>query len=76
MNNGSKFRLRIATIIILVSMSKKTLSLELATKVLILPSYMLILGINILQSSYNIKKLKIGIITINKALTIEINSTQ
>lgn len=37
---------------------------------------MLILGINILQSSYNIKKLKIGIITINKALTIEINSTQ
>lgn len=70
-NNGSKLGLGIATFVILVSVFRKTLTLELTTKVIVLISYLLMLGINILEFSYSINKLEVGIITINKVLTIE-----
>lgn len=52
-------------------MFKKTTEIERITKLVVLLSYLLMLGINILEFSDGIDKLEAGVIALNKVLTLE-----
>lgn len=52
-------------------MFKKTTEIERITKLIVLLSYLLMLGINILEFSHGIDKLEAGVIALNKVLTLE-----
>lgn len=70
-NNYNKLGLIVVTLIILVSMFKKTIEMERITKVVVLLSYLLMLGVNILEFNHGIDKLEAGVIALNKVLTLE-----